>query len=360
MHATIMDFANSFPFWDSLDSVRRIHSDLEGFALVFFALLVVSETLVHLSEDKKREKLFDTLGIIFFAVAVLAEISAYPYGKRDDTLSGQVIDSLDAKASDAAAKASKAVTDSSDAEKKSGDATDKAGKANTSSSNAVDLARSARTEADSFERDIVSAKTQAADAESYLADALQRVAAADAEIAAIKRPRRLSPEQQKEIGQKLSAFAGQKYAFMVFENAESLQFLKEIDAALQIAKWVRGDLTKTGIPGMGFTMPIPGAPCPERCRTIRTIGDIPGGSRLRYDLNPICCSTAPESNSEVLYEQDTGLEIRTPNQVPTGNAAIALEQELIGHGYPCEIFSESRYNLMGQMMVLIRVGEKPM
>jgi hypothetical protein len=100
MHATIMDFANSFPFWDSLDSVRRIHSDLEGFALVFFALLVVSETLVHLSEDKKREKLFDTLGIIFFAVAVLAEISAYPYGKRDDTLSGQVIDSLDAKASE--------------------------------------------------------------------------------------------------------------------------------------------------------------------------------------------------------------------------------------------------------------------
>ena len=134
-----MDFAISLPFWNSLDSVRRTHSDLEGLALVFFALLVVSEALAHLSDNKKRENLFDRIGIVFFAIAVLAEIAAYPYGKRDDALSEQVIGSLDAKATDAAGKASQALTDSSDAEDKSGDAIDKAGKAQTKSK-AADLA----------------------------------------------------------------------------------------------------------------------------------------------------------------------------------------------------------------------------
>src|ERR1700746_2240026 len=124
-----MDFAICIPDWNSLDSVRRTHSDLEGAALVFFALLVVCEALAHLSDDKKTERWFDKIGIVFCAIAVLAEIAAYPYGQRNDTLSEQVIVSLDAKARDAANNASTALSNSKEAETKSSDAVDKAGKA---------------------------------------------------------------------------------------------------------------------------------------------------------------------------------------------------------------------------------------
>jgi hypothetical protein len=131
-----MHFAIFFPDWNSLDSVRHVHTDLEGAALVFFALLVVCEALAHLSDDKKTERLFDKIGIVFFAIAVLAEIAAYPYGQRNDTLSERMIGSLDAKARGADSNASKALTKSetalghaSEAETKSGEAIGKAGKA---------------------------------------------------------------------------------------------------------------------------------------------------------------------------------------------------------------------------------------
>ena len=98
-----MLFAIFLPDWNSLDSVRRTHSDLEGAALVFFALLVLFDVLAHLSdENKNREKLFVRIGLCCFAVAILAEIAAYPYGQRNDALSAQVIVSLDTKAQDAA------------------------------------------------------------------------------------------------------------------------------------------------------------------------------------------------------------------------------------------------------------------
>jgi hypothetical protein len=106
---TTMLFAMILPDWNSLDSVRRTHSDLEGAALVFFALLVLFDVLAHLSDgNKNREKLFERIGLCCFAVAVLAEIAAYPYGQRNDALSAQVIVSLDAKAQDAADAAERA------------------------------------------------------------------------------------------------------------------------------------------------------------------------------------------------------------------------------------------------------------
>jgi hypothetical protein len=141
MHATMMHLASCLPDWNSLDSVRRTHNDLEGVGLVFFALLVVSEALAHLSKDEKRKHAFDTLGVIFFAVAVLAEIAAYPYSQRNDTLSEQVIVSLDAKARDASTNAAKALTDS-------GNALIQAGQADIKSGNAADKADKAKASVD--------------------------------------------------------------------------------------------------------------------------------------------------------------------------------------------------------------------
>ncbi len=119
-----MHFATFLPDWNSLDSVRRAHSFLEGAALVFFALLVVCEALAHLTDDKKKERRFDKLGILFFAIAVLAEIVAYPYGQRNDKLSADIIGSLTDKAGRASAKAD-AASDKSDTTDKKADAIQK-------------------------------------------------------------------------------------------------------------------------------------------------------------------------------------------------------------------------------------------
>ena len=110
-----MSFPMFIPGWNSLDSVRRVHGDLELIALVFFALLVLFEVLAFLEKEHTKKILLEKIVLWFFAVAVLAELIAYPYGQRNDTLSGQEIGSLDIKAQRAADNASKAVADSSTA-----------------------------------------------------------------------------------------------------------------------------------------------------------------------------------------------------------------------------------------------------
>jgi hypothetical protein len=95
MHLVIL------PDWNSLDSVRRAHSDLEAAGLVFFALLVVMEALAHNSKNEHRKHLFDSIGIWFFAIAIFCEIGGFWFGQRNDDLSQQVIGSLDQKTKDA-------------------------------------------------------------------------------------------------------------------------------------------------------------------------------------------------------------------------------------------------------------------
>jgi hypothetical protein len=77
--------------WNTVESVRAVHSFFEGWALVFFALLVIFDVLAHLTEDEHRErsKALERIGLWCFGVAVIAEILAYPYSRRNDTLSSQ-------------------------------------------------------------------------------------------------------------------------------------------------------------------------------------------------------------------------------------------------------------------------------
>lgn len=139
------------PNWDSLDSVRQVHSDLELAGLVFFALLVIAEALAHNCKQEERKHLFDSIGIWFFAIAVLCEIAGYWYGRRNDALSGQIIISLDAKAQSALGKSEKADNRAEDAETKADKATTKSGNAvaavevaESASSNALALAKEAQ------------------------------------------------------------------------------------------------------------------------------------------------------------------------------------------------------------------------
>ena len=150
MYATIMHFAACLPDWNSLDSVRRAHSFLAGAALVFFALLVVCEALAHLSDDKKTERRFDKMGIVFFAIAVLAEIAAYPYGQRNDQLSADIINSLSEKAKEALTDSGTALTNSGAALTESGEAIAKAGAANELAGQAQEKVRAVNKRAEAI------------------------------------------------------------------------------------------------------------------------------------------------------------------------------------------------------------------
>ena len=252
MRIAATNFAVRFlPDWNSLESVRRAHSHLEAASLVFFALLVVFEALAHLAEDKAKERTLDKIGIVFFAVAVLAEIAAYPYGQRNDELAQQAIGALDGKVKEAEGNASKAVSDSraalgqaTDALTKAGNAANALGRAEseakgaqTASSNALTLATGAHKEADSFENDIKSAKQQATAAEQHLADALRETAQAQAELDRIKSPR--SIVNRDKLTTDLRPFSGTVYVLNVFLDQESTEFIKAVAGALDAAGWVR-------------------------------------------------------------------------------------------------------------------------
>jgi hypothetical protein len=260
-----MHFATLIPDWNSLDSVRRAHSDLEAAALVFFALLVLFDILAHLSIDDKRKTLLEKIGLYCFAIAILAEVVAYPYGQRNDTLSGQVIGSLDAETREALIKSGTALAQSKEAETNSGDAIDKAGKAQESLGNAENeanraqsaasnaltvskeanqIAHGARQEADSFERDIASAKAQAAEAESHLAEALRQAddankAALESKVALerLRTPRTLDLAQQERVAAKVKEFAGQIFDVALDVGPEPATLLDQIDDALKTAGW---------------------------------------------------------------------------------------------------------------------------
>jgi hypothetical protein len=75
--------------------------------------------------------------------------------------------------------------------------------------------------------------------ESQIADANARTAQAELELARIKQPRSLNPAQQQRVANTLLTFAGQKFAFLVFGDPESLSLLTDIDGALKLAKWNR-------------------------------------------------------------------------------------------------------------------------
>src|SRR5690242_10433913 len=72
--------------WTSPTEVKQIHDVLEGLALLFFAALVVFEAVTHFTTSK--EKVYTSIGLCAFAIAVLLEIVAYPYSRRNDELSG--------------------------------------------------------------------------------------------------------------------------------------------------------------------------------------------------------------------------------------------------------------------------------
>ena len=347
MNATMMSFAISLPDWNSLDSVRRAHSDLELAALVFFALLVLFDVLAHFSEGKKRERLLEKIGLCFFAVAVLAELAAYKYGQRNDALSEGVITSLDTKAKQASSDASQAITISGTALSQAKDALGKtsaaegamkgaeneAKNARSAASSALTLAQGARTEADSFEKDIVSAKQQAAEAESHLADALQKAADAQAEVNRLKSPRTVNNASAHIPA--LQAYKGVEYSFVgVFSDAESLALLRQIDSLLQLSGWKRVQANIT----TGVSFPFEGV------------------------------SISPMVGTGVLIEVESTKKVESLRATPTPllpahiQAGMVLKSELAAAIFPEDDGLKTRAFNVGQgtsTAVKILIGQKP-
>ena len=195
--AKSMHLAMLIPDWNSLDSVRRTHNGFEVAALTFFGLLVLFDILSHLSKEDSRKTILEKIGLCFFAVAVSAEIGAYIYGHRNDTLSAAVITSLDSKASQAFVKAS----------------------------TAHDLAQKAEGEADTAASRVGVLQNGIAVARASLADIQGRIAW-----------RSVSEDQKRELKYRLSNFRGQRLtvsweAREPEENAFASQLVKALQSA---------------------------------------------------------------------------------------------------------------------------------
>ena len=173
---------------------------------------------------------------------MLAEILAYPYGQRNDTLSEQVIGSLDTKSREASTTASGALTKSSAAETKADEAETKSKEAFTRAKAAEHSLAKAESDAAKAQALATNSLTLARSAEAHLKDALDHAEKAEREIARLKTPRSLSDEQQKRIASKIKPFAGTPFDLWVNTDSDSTALMGVIDAMLRSAGW-RFELT---------------------------------------------------------------------------------------------------------------------
>jgi hypothetical protein len=227
----MINLAVSLPWWDSLDSVRKAHSDLEATSIVGFALLVAFDSVAHMLDKKSPDKarVVAGIGLIFFWLAVGAEILGYEYGQRNDELSENKIRSLDTLANDAETKANAARSDADAAKTTSGTAAIVSG-------TAINVASGARKEADSFEKDIVSAKKQATKAEADLAESMERAASAQKEVSRLNEAMggwKLDENAQSRIAAKLKPFSGTP--FDLAANTSEAKFMETLHSLLTSA-----------------------------------------------------------------------------------------------------------------------------
>ncbi|HXM08678.1 MAG TPA: hypothetical protein VN946_01875 [Terriglobales bacterium] len=332
------------PDWNSLDSVRQAHSDLELAGLVFFALLVVAEALAHNSKQEKRKHLFDSIGIWFFAVAIVSEIAGYWYGQRNDALSEQVIVSLDAKSQEASRNASSALAKSSEAATKADTAETKSGKAITESSTAMTIASGARREADSFESKIDDARKTASEAKSQITDAFNQATAATEELNRLKIPRSLTNISPFLTAMK--SFPGTEFSFSgVFGDQESRDLASAISVALQDAGW------KPVLPPYAFSIGPPhfkidNFPYEVQLGISTGIGVEIETEKTPEELNVLPMSLKPpQATAAFALKEALGKSIRPP-------------QDGLATG-PLGILADPNFRKPEFKSVLIEVGKKP-
>jgi hypothetical protein len=194
---------------------------------------------------KWSKVIFEIIVAISLGGELLADGSVAIPSHRLQKLEGFDIQALDRKtrsatdkAGDALGKSSTAASKALSAEGASVRALDKSGKAEIVASGAMALARGARAEADTFNNRLVSAESKADEAESKVSEAVQRATEAIAALDRLRLPRTLT--HIPELANMLRPLKETEYTFSgVFADEESRDFLKQIDAMLQLAGWKR-------------------------------------------------------------------------------------------------------------------------
>jgi hypothetical protein len=182
--------------------------------------------------------------------AAAASSLAFAFSDKSETASSNaLVGAKDALTKAGAAQQSlgKAESDAQLAAQESKDAIDRAGKAEAS------LGRA--------EAEAKSAETSASNALTLARDARKEAASFEHELDRIRLPRALV--RQAEFNLKMSQFIGTEYTFAsVFQDEESITFLRILDAALQDAGWRRvkppGGFPAINVFGAteGFSVPV--------------------------------------------------------------------------------------------------------
>jgi hypothetical protein len=219
--------------WNSLDSVRKLHSDLELWAIVFFILLVAADTVAHRYEEKHpiRSRRFAGIGLWVFAIAVLMELVAYPFGQRNDTLASQQDANQRAEIAKLDNSTQQLRTDADNAKAQIADADARARTAEAQVASAKAESKAASAKAESFRLEIAKANESARQAEA-------RAAEANLELARFKAPRTLSPTQQATIANQLRKFGAMRVDVIIIGDAQEIANITGlIIAAIQQAGW---------------------------------------------------------------------------------------------------------------------------
>jgi hypothetical protein len=203
------------------------------------------------------------------------------------------------------------------AEEGAGKANERAAKAQASLALAEQYSAEAKAKAESFRLDIANANESSAKAQAQVAGATAEAAKANLELARIKMPRSLNPEQQKRVAQLLARFSGTDFAFVVFSDPESLALLGDIDSTLQQAGWNRVAAPPSFGSDIGFNT----------------------------------------TRGMVFQANDVGLKVSFPPDAPMMEPIVlAVASAISAEGVPCEPHFSDR--LKGTKIILISVGQK--
>jgi hypothetical protein len=113
----------------------------------------------------------------------------------------------------------------------------KAGEANERATTAEQHSAEANAKAEGFRLDIAKSNEAAAQAQAQVAGAMAEAARANLELAKLKTPRNLTPEQREQIRVAISQFSGTPYDIWVSTDSDSAVLMEQIDAALRTAGW---------------------------------------------------------------------------------------------------------------------------
>ena len=160
-------------------------------------------------------------------------------------------------------------------------------------------------------------ESQVAEAEARAAEANALASQARLELAKLKQPRTIAPEDQEKIVASLKRFAGQNFSFSVFPDPEALALLRLLDDILKSAGWTR-------VPSQ--------------------IGDI------EVDVAGNTAGQAHDSGVVAFVGRDN------PDAVP---ALRALSQALSDAGIPCPPSQTELLRGETPKAIVINVGKKP-